>query len=44
MNVRRVIAFERAQFDQSLNPAELVIAYNLDGTPTPTATSTIQVN
>ena len=40
VNVRRVIAFERAETDPSLYPAQLVITYNLNSTPTPTATPT----
>jgi hypothetical protein len=35
--VRRVIAFERASFDPSLKPAQLVITYNPNPIPTPTS-------
>ncbi|MBI5840647.1 MAG: M23 family metallopeptidase, partial [Chloroflexi bacterium] len=37
-DVRRVIGFERASFDPNLKPAQLVVTYNLNPTPTPTAT------
>jgi len=35
---RRVIGFERASFDPDLSAAQLVVTYNLNPTPTPTAT------
>ncbi len=37
---RRVIALERASWDPNLSPAKLIIAYSMEGLPTPTATPT----
>lgn len=37
-DVRRVVGFERAGFDPNLKPAQLVVTYNLNPTPTPTVT------
>lgn len=36
-DVRRVIGFERAEFDPDLETAELIITYNTNPTPTPTS-------
>ncbi|MBI5842601.1 MAG: M23 family metallopeptidase [Chloroflexi bacterium] len=37
-NVRRVIGFERVSFDPDLSTAKLIITYDVNWTPTPTAT------
>jgi len=37
---RRVIAFERASGDSNLSPTKLIVAYSLEGVPTPTVTPT----
>lgn len=38
-NIRRVIAFDRANIDQSLSPAKLIVAYGLDTVTSPTVQS-----